>query len=478
MFKCDYKKLTISFNEFHDVKAGDMPQYGEFCLLELKDGRHTAGSWSPNDYRDKKSVSGHFIRGTADSVDVSDVAKWHSLERYDMANCLEDEEIEFIDLGPEGDGVHMVTFKGFRSLADGDLPKNEQYCLLILMNGSLAAGRWDRWPGEKEGTFIYAPALACHSMDEVWAWTALSSDDFFAMEQEAEEERKREEELNRNPSADPVRFKYGTDIGVYYEKALKKLKKKYPWATLAQMKKKTPYVIVPLHGQYVFGQDNGTILNTRNIDEWTDGKTADEFIDFLCAYTEEAVRSADPAVKFRYGKDVSVYLEKAFENVKKDYRWLEKSTIAQPWRYSIEEVDGDPEFVRRYRKGDEGTVLDCDSAERFIETVEHDYQNEALRANPVVAEYAVPFGRIEVHGWYLERYVFAKLATGDYKVNVQAGDRVTGGSREFFITPDCFEAKTYGEFLDRYLTIVPGYSFGLNKEDLLPNKDLKAFLGY
>jgi hypothetical protein len=32
--------------------------------------------------------------------------------------------------------------------------------------------------------------------------------------------------------------------------------------------------------------------------------------------------------------------------------------------------------------------------------------------------------------------------------------------------------------LDRYLEIVPGRSFGLYKEDLLPNEELRKFLGY
>ena len=123
-------------------------------------------------------------------------------------------------------------------------------------------------------------------------------------------------------------------------------------------------------------------------------------------------------------------------------------------------------------------MLDCGSAEKFIENVEHDYQTAALRANPVTAQYSVPFGKVDLHGWYLEKYVFSKLKTGDYKVYVQAGDRVTGGSREFFITPYCFEAKTYEEFLDRYLQIVPGGSFGIFKEDLLNDVKLKKFLGY
>ena len=110
--------------------------------------------------------------------------------------------------------------------------------------------------------------------------------------------------------------------------------------------------------------------------------------------------------------------------------------------------------------------------------VEYDYQRAALQSNKTVATYEPHFGHIELHGWNLERYVFHKLQSGDYMVSVTAGDRVTGGSRDFFITPYCFEAKTYGEFLDRYLEIVPDYSFGLGKKELLPDNDLKEFLGY
>ncbi len=152
--------------------------------------------------------------------------------------------------------------------------------------------------------------------------------------------------------------------------------------------------------------------------------------------------------------------------------------LEKNWRYAIKQVEGDWEFVRAYRDENDYTVCDCSSAERFIESVEYDYQNAALAANPVVATFAVPFGRIDLHGWYLERYEFSKLKTGDYKVFVQAGNRVTGGSREFFITPYCFEAPTYEEFLDRYLEIVPGASFGIDKEDLISNNELKKFLGY
>lgn len=475
MFSCDYSKLKLSFNEFHNAEAGNMPEYGDFCLVELKDGRFTGGTWYPDDYNNKKSIAGEFSREIADSTDAEEVARWHYLNRYDLTDCLENEKIAQINLGQEED--YTVKIDGFKRFEDGDYPKNKQYCLLILNDGGLGAGRWNRY-GEDKGQFIYASALSSHSMKEVWAWAALSSDAVFEREEEHEKEKKHEEELNRNPVTDPDKFKYGTDINVYYEKALEKLRKEYPWATITQMKKKTPYVIEPLHGNYVFGQDNGTYRGSRLIKEWTDGSTADEFIDFLCEYTKETIINSNPKVKFKYGLDIEVYLEKAYKNVKKDYHWLDKKTADGYCRYAIKQVDGDWEFLSKYDTAGEFSVYDCGSADKFIEHVEHAYQEAALRANPVVATFKVPFGHVELHGWNLERYEFLKLKTGDYKVSVQAGDRVTGGSRDFFITPYCFEADTYEKFLNRYLEIVPGNSFGMNKKDLLPNMKLKKFLGY
>ena len=474
MFSCDHSKLRLSFNEFHDIRADGMPEYGEFCLLRLKDGRLTGGEWNPRDWRDRKSVSGEFVRGTADAVDAAEVSGWHSLDRYDLSECLEDEEINRINIGPVSEGVRSEEIGEFRSTREGELPKNEQYCLLIMNDGGLASGRWD---ADCE-SFVYAPALASHSAEDVWAWTPLSPDDVYEAEEEAERERAREEELNRDPAADPELFRYGTDIEVYYEKALGKLREKYPWATVAQMKKKDPYIIAPRHGRYVFGRDGGTFMGSRIIDEWTDGSTADEFIEFLYRYTEESVKDSEPVVKFRYGTDIGPYLDKAFENAKKDCRWIDREKISRSCRYEIKKVDGDPEFVRLYGKKGDFSVINCRSSEDFIETAENDYIREALRTNPAVEEYAVPFAGVEIHGWYLEKYIFYKLRTGDYKVEVQAGDRVTGGTREFLITPYCFEAGTYGEFLDRYLEIVPGSSFGLYKEDLLGDAKLKEFLGY
>ena len=477
MFNVDHKDLRLSFNEFHNVTEKDMPQYGEFCLLELKNGDYTAGSWHPSDSGGK---SGEFIRGTADAIGSDEVERWHSLDLYDLTESLETEGVNWINLGPEEEGERNVQFENFRSFSDKKKPKDEQYCLLIMKDGSLAAGRWNKWNHEAGGAFIYAPALSSHSWDKVWAWTPLSTDRFFAIELERESEKKREKKLNKNPSADPELFKYGTDINVYYEKALEKLRKEFSWATLPKMKKKTPlWQIAPLHGKFVFGQiDMNYYDNTDIVIPWTEGTTADEFIDFLCEYTRDTVKRSNPEEKFKLGTDINAYLDKAFENVKKDYRWLNKKMLEKTWRYDIQRVDGDLEFVRKYRDESEYSVYDVESAERFIESVEYDYQSAALRENKTVASFAPTFGHIDLNGWNLESYVFYKLESGDYKVSVTAGNRVTGGSRDFVITPYCFEAKTYEEFLDRYLEIVPEHSFGLGKKELLPNNDLKKFLGY
>ncbi len=478
MFKVDYKKLRLSFNDFHIVNDKDMPQYGEYCLLELKTGDYTAGGWLPSE--NGRTAKGKFIRGTADTVDSKDVARWHSLDRYDLTESLEKEEVNWINIGEEEEGDRNIQFEGFKSFVDKKYPKEEQFCLLIMKDGSLAAGRWNKWRHESGGSFIYSSALASHSSDKVWAWTPLSSDEIFAREVERENEKKREKKLNRNPSADPELFKYGMDIDAYYEKALVKLREEFCWATVTMMKKKTPvWQIAPLHGKYVFGQIGKNYYDNSDIvTPWTEGNTADEFIDFLCSYTHYTVEHSNPEEKFKFGTDINVYLETAFKNVKRDYRWLNKKMLTKTWQYDIQRVDGDLEFVRRYRGERKYSVYNVESAEQFIEWVENDYQSVALWENETVASYSPHFGYIDLNGWNLERYDFYKLKSGDYKVSVTAGNRSTGGSRDFFITPDCFEAKTYEEFLDRYLEIVPGYSFGLGKKDLLPDKDLKKFLGY
>ena len=477
MFKCIYKNLSLLFYELHNFDKDSLPKEDEFCLLQLKDGSYTAGRWWPEEDDAMEDPAGEFNRGQFDSISAEEVSKWYSLN-YNLSTNLENEELENLHFRNNKEETLTFTLKDFRSLKDQDFPEKCQYCLLILTDGRIAGGRWDYWKDEHDGDFNYASAGASYSIDQVWAWTPLGSDEIFAREEKAERERKFEEELNKNPSVDHNRFIYGTDVNIYYEKALEKLRKEYPWASLAQMKKIKPWMIVPLHGQYVFGQEERSYDGTRIVREWTDGSTADEFIDFLCEYTKNTVENSNPEEKFKFGTDIEVYLEKVYENVKKDYRWFDKGMIKNLWRYTIKQIDGDWEFVREYDNGSSDSVLDYSSAERFIEGIEDEYRQAALDANPVVSSYEVPFSGVDCCGWNLEKYIVSKLGSGDYKVFVQAGNRSTGGSREFFITPYCFEAESYEEFLERYLKIVPGSHFGLSKKDLIHDEGLKNFLGY
>ena len=91
-----------------------MPQYGEYCLLELKTGVYTADGWLPFG----KGSTGQFLRGTGDTVDAEDVARWHSLDRYELTDILEEEEIDWINLGPE-EGSKMFSLRGFSRLRMG-----------------------------------------------------------------------------------------------------------------------------------------------------------------------------------------------------------------------------------------------------------------------------------------------------------------------------------------------------------------------
>ena len=57
------------------------------------------------------------------------------------------------------------------------------------------------------------------------------------------------------------------------------------------MKKAGLWEIVPKHGKYVFGQDQGNYGGMKIVEDWKDGSTAEEFIDFLCEYSKKSVEN-------------------------------------------------------------------------------------------------------------------------------------------------------------------------------------------
>ena len=59
---------------------------------------------------------------------------------------------------------------------------------------------------------------------------------------------------------------------------------------------------------------------------------------------------------------------------------------------------------------------------------------------------------------------------------IQAGNRYTGGNREFFL-PDSFFDGSFEDFVERYNDFVPG-PFRIDPDFLETVPGLKAFLGF
>ncbi len=182
--------------------------------------------------------------------------------------------------------------------------------------------------------------------------------------------------------------------------------------------------------------------------------------------------------KFPYGYDVETYINKAIEKMKYLYPWVKREMFDNRYEYSIKKIDNKYQYGYTYHYDDKDSfsVLD-QTADEFIDYIIWQQEDNVQRYNDIKDVFEVPgqYGK-SVHGWYLENYEFRKHILGGYSVFCQAGDRVTGGSRTFFIPEDYFDG-TYEEFLNKYIELVPP-SFGFTKEELLEAPGLKEFLGF
>ncbi|MBR4343397.1 MAG: hypothetical protein IKP88_11980 [Lachnospiraceae bacterium] len=93
MFKCNYKNLSLFFHELKNLDKDNIPEEDEFCLLQLKDGRYTAGIWTLFSTDEDEIMNGEFYRGQFDSIAVEEVSKWISLD-HDLSASMEKEELE------------------------------------------------------------------------------------------------------------------------------------------------------------------------------------------------------------------------------------------------------------------------------------------------------------------------------------------------------------------------------------------------
>ena len=184
--------------------------------------------------------------------------------------------------------------------------------------------------------------------------------------------------------------------------------------------------------------------------------------------------------KFPYKYDVDAYIEKAIEKMKFTYPWVTRDMFVKQYSYSIEKIDGKYQYVSTYDWKD-GTVdkrVHDINGEEFIDLIIDQNEYSVQDYNPVKEVFDVPIEHgVDAHGWTLEFYKFRSHVLGGYSSYVQAGDRTTGASREFFIPPSYFDG-TYYEFLDKYCELVPGNFFGLYREDLENVPGLQEFLGF
>ena len=179
------------------------------------------------------------------------------------------------------------------------------------------------------------------------------------------------------------------------------------------------------------------------------------------------------------GTDVDAYVDESLKRLKKKFPWAKKSLFHKNYRYAVEDVDGTMKFIKYY-DWDDGTSKRYDEdwdGELFIHEIIQDQESYIENANEVKDVLDVrPHNGVECHGWYLERFEFRSHILGGYSAYVQAGDRSTGGSREFFFTPEQMSG-TFEEFLDSNGELLSGH-FGLTRDYMEKFEGLKEFLGF
>jgi hypothetical protein len=179
------------------------------------------------------------------------------------------------------------------------------------------------------------------------------------------------------------------------------------------------------------------------------------------------------------GTDADAYVDEALKRLKKKYPWAKKSLFHKNYRYTVEDVDGKKKFIKYY-DWDDGTTKRYDDdwdGELFIQEIMEDQELYITNANEVKDVFDVrPHAGVQMHGWYLERFEFRSHVLGGYSAFVQAGDRCTGGSREFFFTPEQMSG-TFEEFLESNGELLSGH-FGLTSDYMEKFEGLKEFLGF
>lgn len=118
--------------------------------------------------------------------------------------------------------------------------------------------------------------------------------------------------------------------------------------------------------------------------------------------------------KFPYGYDVDAYIDKAFEQMKKDFPWATRDMIAEQQYLGIAKVGGDYQYVRYYSMSDgmlSPRPMNVDSQE-FIRRLASGHERALEHANPVKNYINVPASCRCRGDWFLEIYRIQKHEKG------------------------------------------------------------------
>lgn len=182
---------------------------------------------------------------------------------------------------------------------------------------------------------------------------------------------------------------------------------------------------------------------------------------------------------FFLGTGVNDYVNEALRRLSKKYPWTDISISDKHYTYVIEDAEGKKEFVKYYTWDDNSSKRYAEGwdGELFIKSIICDQRSRIEHANEVKEVFDVmPDYGVDCHGWGLERFEFRSHVLGGYSAFVQAGDRCTGGSREFYFPPDVMSG-TFKDFLDKNGELLSG-AFGLDREYMEKFEGLKEFLGF
>ena len=216
-------------------------------------------------------------------------------------------------------------------------------------------------------------------------------------------------------------------------------------------------------------------LKEGRLDPWIHRKTIQKAIESYRVSEEhkEYLKSLRDV-----SSDISFCINDALKELQICHPWVSEKMFHPSYRYSVEKKDNKNVYVStyRYEDGEEERAVFTDR-DAFVKRIVSDNESWVEHNNPVKEVFPLSIPKeVDINGWTLERYEFRKHVLGGVSSMIQAGNRSSGGSREFFLPQSFFEGS-FADFLKKYNGMVP-VAFRLEEEYLKNSVGLKEFLGF